>query len=555
MYFYKLFIFSFFVISAFCLLPRDKKSFKQSEDCQELYKFFSAYGEIDVPGCCNVTDEYHYIKCDNGHVVDITMRPPDEENIIDFSKFPLLEELDKIILEGVSLTNNTMPARFFELPKLREIEISSSDLEKIEEIETCNIESLNFYEDQLEGFPSQILKCQNFNFLDLSLNENVIQLPENIGDLKNLKTMYLGGTNLKSIPNDIYKLKLDDFDLNNIPELTVEIHKFGAPVEICDLRNITVSCYEDGACNTIVVKENPERIMIPYDYRYPNCTTTSPNDNKNNEKSISNLITWIIVGVVVLILIVNLIIFCCYQKRNKKREKENEEKEKEEEIEKASHLSPFPQHESFSESSMMDSISRSSKLSPTLLQKEMVQNSFSRGSVSERTRVRSPYSGPVVAPTLVSEAITAAPTDMNVMLQNRNIQVIPQNMNTSFTSNHSLHNSSRGSNAIHGNSIHNTSYHSSHHSSRLYDVQGDKRKQPEVESYYSSNSRSYMSQHLQNPDLSRSSIQNSYNQSNTYVSGSNYNSYGNRYQINSAQKLRPNSPNNDVSATIYSDHQ
>ena len=83
MYFYKLFIFSFFVISAFCLLPRDKKSFKQSEDCKELYKFFSAYGEIDVPGCCNVTDEYHYIKCDNGHVVDMYVFFNKYLNIID----------------------------------------------------------------------------------------------------------------------------------------------------------------------------------------------------------------------------------------------------------------------------------------------------------------------------------------------------------------------------------------------------------------------------------------------------------------------------------------
>jgi len=534
MFFYKLFIFSFFVLSALCLLPRDKKSFRQSDDCKKLYKFFSEYENIDVPGCCNVTDEYHYIKCDNGHVVDITMRPPEEENVIDFSKFPILEELNKFILEGVSLTNNTMPARFFELPKLKEIEISSSDLEKIEEIETCNVEILNFYEDQLEEFPSQILKCPNLNFLDLSLNENVNNLPGAIGNLKNLKALYLGGTSLTSIPEDIYKLSLDDYDLNNIQDLSVEVHKFAAPVEICDFRNITVSCYEVGSCNTIVVKENPERIMIPYDYRYPNCTTSTTNDDNNNDKSTSNLITWIIFGVVVLILVINLFIFCCYQKRNKKREKENEEEEKK--IEEGSHLSPFPHHESFSESSMMDSVSRSSKVSPTLLQKEMIQNSFSRGSVSERTRVRSPYAGPMMAPTLVSEAITAAPTDVNVMLQNRNGHVIPQNVNTSYSSVHSLHNSSHGSNVL-GNSVHNTSHRSSHHSSKLYDVQGDKRKQPEVESYYSANnSRSYMSQHLQNPDLSKSSIQNSYTQSNTYVSGNNYSNYGNRYKVNKSSQ-------------------
>jgi len=346
MFFYKLFIFSFFVLSALCLLPRDKKSFRQSEDCKQLYKFFSKYDKVDVPGCCNVTDEYHYIKCDNGHVVDITMRPQDEENVIDFSQFPLLEELNKLILEGVSLTNNTMPARLFELPKLKEIEISSSDLEKIEDIETCNVESLNFYEDELEDFPSQILKCSNLNFLDISVNKNINHLPEKIGDLQNLRTLYLGETSLTAIPNEIYKLKLDDFDLNNIPGLNIEFHKFAEPIDICDLRNITVKCYDVGACNQIVVKENPERFMIPYDLRYPNCTTSSDNGTNNNSENSSNLITWIIVGAVVLILIINLLIFCC-QKRNKKSVKENEEDEKENGED--SRLSPFPHHETFSE--------------------------------------------------------------------------------------------------------------------------------------------------------------------------------------------------------------
>ncbi|OUM57174.1 hypothetical protein PIROE2DRAFT_65150, partial [Piromyces sp. E2] len=115
---------------------------------------------------------------------------------------------------------------------------------------------------------------------DLSVNKKLVNIPDNIYRLTNLKQLYLGETGLKQIPNNLYKLKLEDFDINHTPGLsTFEIHRFSEPVEICDFRgeNVKLKCYEPGACKNFVVKEyDDHRDTIPEDLSlYSKCDEAS----------------------------------------------------------------------------------------------------------------------------------------------------------------------------------------------------------------------------------------------------------------------------------------
>lgn len=502
MFFFKLFIFSIYIFSAYCLLPNDRASFRKNNDCKKLYNFFRDYGKINVPGCCNTTDQFHFIRCENDHVVDITLRPQTDEKTVDFRNFPILEELENLVVEGIPLNNSIMPARLFELPKLKAIEISSSDLHEIEEIESCHVESLNFYETELNEFPKEILKCPDLNFLDLTLNTNITSIPKEISNLQKLKQLYLGVTGITELPKEINKLKVKDFDLNNIENLSIEFHNFTEPIDICDFRNITIKCYDKGACNNFVIQENPERVYIKEDYRYPECEYPKPAIKKES----TYITTCIIISVVVVAVLANIIIFCCCQRNNKKNRKEINE----EEDENNSRLSPFPRNKTFSEDSTLESslILSGSKASHS-------QNSYSHGS----TRARSPVienKGPFMAPTLVSESYTAAPTDMNVMLhRSRDAPAI--DINNSFST---LPSEISNSHIIVGGSIHNTIPigNANYISPNRYNNYNDKRS----------------------PNMSKSSINNSkssiQNSSNTFVSGSPP-KYGNKlYQVNNGNQ-------------------
>jgi len=527
MVFFKLLIFSIYILSAYCLLPNDRASFRKNDDCKQLYKFFRPYGKINIPGCCNVTDPYHFIKCENDRVVDITLRPQVEEKILDFRNFPILEELQNLVVEAIGLNNSIMPARLFELPKLKSIEISSSDLHEIEEIKSCHVESLNFYEAELNEFPTEVLKCPDLNFLDLSLNYNIKSVPKEISNLQKLEKFYLGLTSISELPEEIYKLKVKDFDLNNIPNLSIEFHNFTEPIDICDFRNITIKCYDKGACNEFVIKENPERVTIDEDYRYPECEYPKPEVNNKS----TYIATWIVISVIVVAILANVIIFCC-----QKRIKKNKKKYIEEEDVNNSRLSPFPHNKAFSENSTLESesILSGSKISQSQnsFSHNQNSNSHSQNSYShDSTRVRSPVienKGPFMAPTLISEAYTAAPTDMNVMLH----QSRDATFNNSFSS---LPSDINSSHIIVGNSIHNTIPigNSNYISSNRYDIRNEKRS----------------------PNMSKSSINNSkssiQNSSNTFVSGSPT-KYGNKlYQVNNGNQYIVSKSNGNSFSQVF----
>jgi len=133
-----------------------------------------------------------------------------------------------------------------------------------------------------------------------------------------------------------------------------------------------------------------------------------------------------------------------------------------------------------------------------------------------------------MAPTLISEAYTAAPTDMNVMLH----QSRDATFNNIFSS---LPSDINSSHIIVGNSIHNTIPigNSNYISSNRYDIRNEKRS----------------------PNMSKSSINNSkssiQNSSNTFVSGSPTKYGNNLYQVNNGNQYIVSKSNGNSFSQVF----
>jgi len=146
---------------------------------------------------------------------------------IDFSTYPLLPKLERILLEGHILKDDIIPGRFFEMPNLKQLNITHAAATSLPEIpDNCSLECLNLYKNSIRGFPTSILKCSNLKFLDLARN-NIGIIPGDISKLENLEYLYVGVNNLTSLSEKIFSLKLKEFDLDGNPNLTTKIYNFG----------------------------------------------------------------------------------------------------------------------------------------------------------------------------------------------------------------------------------------------------------------------------------------------------------------------------------------
>ncbi|ORX60107.1 L domain-like protein [Piromyces finnis] len=291
-----------------------------SSECQNISNFFANYNGIVIPECCNndTTKKSNYIKCENGSITDIDLRLGSYKDVIDFSNFPILQNLKNLLIENANFLDNTVPYRIFEFPNLKTLGIYASKITRLMDIsETCNLEELKLYNNSFSNFPNQVIKCSGLKKIDLSVNPGLTNIPKDIYRLTNLKQLYLGETGLLEIPNDIYKLKLEDFDINHTPCLSsVEIHKFAEPVDICDFRgdNVQIKCYEQGACKQFVIKEySDSRDTIPENPSLYKACDESSNEairkiSLGDDKPSRGRLTYILsfIGIVIIL----LLIFC-----------------------------------------------------------------------------------------------------------------------------------------------------------------------------------------------------------------------------------------------------
>ncbi|OUM62813.1 hypothetical protein PIROE2DRAFT_61643 [Piromyces sp. E2] len=190
-----------------------------AEECQSVMSFFDNYmlssgHELKIPECCVVKDQYHNIKCENGHITE----------------------------------------------------------------------------------------------MDLSFN-SVGTIPDSISKLKDLEVLYIGQAKITSLSEKVFDLNLKEFGLDGNPNLSTKIYHFGKKVEVCDLRNVNVLCYEPGTCEKLIENDDP----LKY---YPDaesviskkCETTRDGKSLVTESK-SNATVYIIIGLLVLIAVICALLF------------------------------------------------------------------------------------------------------------------------------------------------------------------------------------------------------------------------------------------------------
>ncbi len=118
-----------------------------------------------------------------------------------------------------------------------------------------NIQNLDFTEQNLASFPTQIIKLKNLTHLNLE-NRNLFRVPTEIGEFSKLKILNLKQNELNRLPSQIGNLKsLTHLNLgkNKLIELPIQIGElenltylnlehndlFEFPLQICKLKNLT----------------------------------------------------------------------------------------------------------------------------------------------------------------------------------------------------------------------------------------------------------------------------------------------------------------------------
>jgi hypothetical protein len=301
-----------------------------SQDCQNLMNFFNSYiqsvgHQLNIPACCDDSKDYHYIVCENGSVTAIELRMNRFNEQIDFSNFPILPNLRKILFEGHIFKDGVLPSRFFDLPKLEDLEILSSNIAVVPENinKDCPLHKLNLYNNTINGFPNQILDY-DLKFLDLSRNEEIKTIPSKIKNLKNLEILYIGMTGLTSMSEEIFNLEnLREFDLDGNPELSTKIYNFGKKLDSCDFRNTNIICYEPGTCDKIIVQEEPFRkFNYDNDNTFEKCTDTfkgrEEGEGRGNGSFIKNNFLLIILIIIILLLLACICFLLLFRRKNDK---------------------------------------------------------------------------------------------------------------------------------------------------------------------------------------------------------------------------------------------
>jgi len=221
-YFTLLFVFTLNILPVFSL----------SNDCQNVQNFFDNYklqtgSTILIPNCCEKTDQYHYIDCDNeGNITDLQLRFNKQVEQIDFTNFPVLNNIENILLEGPMFNNYIFPIHFFNLPKLKSLEIINSNIREVPDVETsCSLTKLSVHKNSIQGFPKAFLNCKKLEYLNLSVNKDIKDIPDEISTLKDLKYLFIGVAGLTRINPKITELKnLVELEISGNTELTTEIN-------------------------------------------------------------------------------------------------------------------------------------------------------------------------------------------------------------------------------------------------------------------------------------------------------------------------------------------
>ncbi|KAG4095838.1 L domain-like protein [Neocallimastix lanati (nom. inval.)] len=292
----------------------------------------------------NFTCNDDFIKCNNEHVVEITIHftsaVKTKVDVIDYSQFPKLPELKKLIFEG-NLFKSIFPKTFLDadyFPSLEYIELQKSNISEIPEIENSKspVNEINLSLNQLSKFPTQLIHLENLKKLvlnnnkigsldnleecdleELSIRINEIDTisPDFFEDLPALKKLDISSNKIKELPISLYKLQyLTELDISENTQLNAQIAGFDSKISKCNFKNTNIDCFDVGTC--IIIDDDGNQ------NQYKTCPKEVIDKIKNSGNKKKNVITIVIFAA--LAIIVSIAGSIWIHKSNKKRKNDRE---------------------------------------------------------------------------------------------------------------------------------------------------------------------------------------------------------------------------------------
>ncbi|KAG4101629.1 L domain-like protein [Neocallimastix lanati (nom. inval.)] len=306
----KLFILLLFTVNVFCqhalndydIEEFDTASFQESirvthsdcHDSRKLSKFLKNAGYFMKNG---YNKNIVTCKDDNMFKLELNFK---NNSFIDFSEFPLFEDLTILNIKGNAFVNKTIPNRFFKLPNLKYLYISSPINEVPKNFdEDSPIENIIFDKCEFTKFPYQLKKLENLKNLNLNFNKISGSLTNEIKEFKNLEKLKLKANKLKGeliIPDNLNEIYIDgngftSYSVNNTNE---ELIKFSGSFNDFDnnfLMELTKlkSLKYINIGNNKQITEIPSNIYQLEDLEILNVKATSIQKLPNNLFKLKNL--------------------------------------------------------------------------------------------------------------------------------------------------------------------------------------------------------------------------------------------------------------------------
>ena len=182
------------------------------------------------------------------------------KELLDFTRFPNIDTLS--ITRAPDL--KAIPGSVYQLQNLVKLSITSSAIEAIEEgvSNLKNLKHLELNHNKIMSLPSDFNSLNSLEVLSLGRNFNLRKLPENIGDLINLKRIAVNSCQLSTLPESITQLKNLEALICNVNDLT------SLPADWSEMKYLKVLNFERNKIETLPASllkiESLERLELGF---------------------------------------------------------------------------------------------------------------------------------------------------------------------------------------------------------------------------------------------------------------------------------------------------
>jgi len=229
------------VLYLFILILKVYYAFSQQvlthqQQCDKLKLFYKDNGfqfTEENDNCCNLKQ---FIVCNNktNTISQVIIEPKLNEGlnyrILDFKNYPVLPEIEDIVLSKVAADESgVLPSILFQ-PKIKYVRIFNSNYTTVnKEIENLqNLEKLFIRACHLKEFPYQLKNLNSLEIINVSNNQIEGPIKSEIKNFVALKQLGLASNNIKefmNIPPNLERLELEDakvtsIDINILKNLT-----------------------------------------------------------------------------------------------------------------------------------------------------------------------------------------------------------------------------------------------------------------------------------------------------------------------------------------------